>query len=345
MQIAVRKFFIEFHAPFTIASGTRTGTHAVYARVSLDGITGYGEASMPPYVTETQETVTEFLQSIKLEKIKHTDDVLLLLAELHNDDSENQTAKACLDIALHDWLGKAARKPLHCMWELDATQCPANTYTIGISSAADLPRKVQQCVDFDLIKVKLGGTHDKETITALRALTDKAICVDANQGWHNKEEAIAMIDWLSDKHITFIEQPLPKEHIDDMAWVHTRSSIPVIADESFQTAKDLEQLAGACAGINIKLMKCGGLHTARAIATQAKALDMKILLGCMSESSCGVSAAAQLAPLATWTDLDGPLLIKNDPFTGITYKHGKIVLSEIAGCGVELRDNTFFDSH
>ena len=180
----------------------------------------------------------------------------------------------------------------------------------------------------------MGVPGDRELIETIRRHTDKPICVDVNQGWHTPQEALDNIMWLADKGVLFVEQPLDKDDIEGHAWLRERSPLPIIADEAVHTSADVPALAHAYDGINIKLMKCGGMHDAYRMATLARALGMRVMIGCMTETSCAVTAAAQLAPLADWVDLDGNLLIANDLFDGIRIVDGKVTLPDTPGIGV-----------
>lgn len=325
---------LKFKHPFSIASGTRENTPVIYVELEHDGLTGYGEAALPPYLPESPQSVIDFLSQLGLNKFSLNEGKDKILDYVFSVSEKDYAAKAAIDMALHDIEGKFLNKPCYETFGLNKTNCPLNTYTIGMDSPKVILEKIKEAENFQLLKVKLGGPFDKLIIETIRKETDKAICVDANQGWVDKDFALDMIFWLKEQGAVFVEQPLTKENFEDCCWLKEKSPLPIIADESVQTLNDIEKTKDAFHGINIKLMKCGGIREAMKMIKKAKGLGMKILLGCMSESSCGVSAAAQLAPLADWTDLDGPLLISNDPFTGITYSDGKIVLNDLPGNGV-----------
>jgi L-alanine-DL-glutamate epimerase-like enolase superfamily enzyme len=194
--------------------------------------------------------------------------------------------------------------------------------------------KVREALPYKILKVKLGQGNDKEMIEAVRSETDKQICVDVNQGWTDRKMALEMAHWLKDKGVVFIEQPLSRVSVDDIAWLTQNSPLPIIADEAIQTIADFRNVQGVYSGINIKLMKCGGLRSAFIMIKMARALGMKVMIGCMTETSCAVTAAAQLSPLADWADLDGNLLIDNDVFEGVTIIDGKIILPDRTGIGI-----------
>lgn len=195
--------------------------------------------------------------------------------------------------------------------------------------------KTKECAgQFNILKVKLGRDNDKEMIETIRSVTDLPIAVDANQGWKDKRHALDMIHWLKEKGIVMVEQPMPKEQLDDIAWVTGQSPLPIFADESIQRLKDIVGLKDAFTGINIKLMKCTGMREAWKMVTLARALGMKVMVGCMTETSCAISAASQLSPAVDFADLDGSLLIANDRFKGMEVVKGKITLPDLPGIGV-----------
>lgn len=326
---------LKFKYPFAIAAGKREHTSVVYVEIKFENLTGYGEAALPDYLSETQESVMDFLSRVQLEQFTKPDETDKILDYVFSITPKNYPAIAALDIALHDMKGKIHGLPCHRMFGLEKNNCPQTSFTIGMGAQETILKKLSDAKDFNLLKVKLGGTSDKMIIETIRSVTDKTICVDANQGWQEKEYALDMIHWLKERGTVFVEQPLNKNKIEDSQWLRENSPLPVIADEAIQTFDDIEKIENAYHGINIKLMKCGGIGEAMKMIQRARQLNLKIMLGCMSESSCGVSAAAQLAPLADWADLDGPLLISNDPFQGIAYLNGKIILNDLPGNGVE----------
>jgi L-alanine-DL-glutamate epimerase-like enolase superfamily enzyme len=249
---------------------------------------------------------------------------------------DNTAAKAGVDIALHELIGKLMNKPWHAIWGFSKEQCPATSFTIGIDEEQVVRQKVNEAEPYSVLKVKMGLDRDKETIEVIRSMTNRPICVDVNQGWSSKEQALEMCQWLSERNCLFVEQPLPKEMRDETAWLRERSPLPIIADEAIKRLTDVKACEGVYDGINIKLMKSTGMREAHKMALFAKMLGMKVMLGCMTETSCAVSAAAQLAPIADWADLDGNLLITNDRFSGMTIVDGRVTLNELPGIGVTL---------
>lgn len=327
-------YTLEIRHVFTVASFSRTTTPVILTEITYDGIVGYGEASMPPYLGESQESVIKFLKKIDLSRFSspfETEEILHYVDEL---DQNNTAAKAAVDIALHDLLGKIMQQPFHKIWGLNPNLIPATSFTIGIDTEEMIRKKVREADQFKILKVKLGLETDKMIIDTIRSETDVPLCADVNQGWKNKEEALEMAHWLADKNVVFLEQPMPKEQIDDNAWLTEHSPIPTIADEACQRLSDVPKLQGAYTGINIKLMKCTGMREAKKMAELAIAVQMKVMLGCMTETSCAITAAAQLAPYADWADLDGALLIGNDLYEGMQVENGLCKLPDRPGIGI-----------
>lgn len=335
MRLHAYPYTLQLAHAFTIATGTRTSTPAMMVELELDGVTGYGEAAMPPYLGESQESAAKFFALFDAAAIKDPFPLEEILPRIDALAPGNTAAKAALDIALHDWIGKKLGSPWHRLWGLDPARTPLTSFTIGIDTPEIVRRKTEEAAPYRILKVKLGrdAATDRQLIETIREVTDTPITVDANQGWRDREEALRMCEWLADRGAVFVEQPMPKEQVDDTAWLRARSPLPLIADESVQRLADVAKARGVFDGINIKLMKCTGLREAHKMITLARALDLKVMLGCMTETSCAISAAAQLSPLVDWADLDGALLIKNDCFDGATVVDGRVVLSNGPGIG------------
>ncbi len=319
---------------FTLASGSRTTTPGMQTEIRFGDIVGYGEASMPPYLAENVRSVGNFLKLVDLSQFESPFLVEEILEYIDNLAPENHAAKASVDIALHDLVGKLMNQPWYRIWGLDPGKTPNTSFTIGIDTPEIIKEKVREASQFKILKVKLGQKNDIEMIETIRSVTDAPLCVDVNQGWTDRSKALEMIHWLKERGVVFVEQPLPKASIDDTAWLTANSPLPVIADEAIQTISDFKKIQGAYNGINVKLMKCGGMHAAYTMISMARALGMKVMIGCMTETSCAVTAAAQMSPLVDWADLDGNLLIDNDIFEGLKIKEGKIILPELPGIGV-----------
>jgi L-alanine-DL-glutamate epimerase-like enolase superfamily enzyme len=318
---------------FTVATNSRSTTAVMMVELEQDGITGYGEASMPPYLGESHATANAFLSKVDLTKYPDPFRLEDILRDIDAIAPGNYAAKAAVDIALHDWLGKKMGYPWHRIWGLDPAKTPVTTFTIGIDTKDVVRQKVKEADIYKVLKVKLGRENDKEMIETIREVTDKPIRVDVNQGWKDREFALKMIEWLATKGVEFVEQPMPKEQPDDIAWLRAKSPLPLIGDESVVRLADIRKAIGVFDGINIKLMKSTGMHEAYRMIATARALGMKVMIGCMTETSCAISAAAQLSPLADYADLDGALLISNDLFSGASIVDGKVTLTGLPGIG------------
>nr|WP_321408215.1 dipeptide epimerase [uncultured Carboxylicivirga sp.] len=336
MKLSFKPYNLQLKHTFTIASSSRTSTPVMLVEIEYDGYVGYGEAAMPPYLGESHQTAAKFLSQIKLDQFRNPFLLEDILAYVDGVDAGNYAAKASIDIALHDLVGKIVGQPIHKLWGLDDSKTPNTSFTIGIDQPDVVKEKVQEASPYKILKVKLGKDNDKEMIRTIRSVTEKPLCVDVNQGWTDKQKALDMIHWLKDQGVVFVEQPMSKEKekMDEIAWLTENSPLPVIADEALQTIDDVVPLKGVYSGINVKLMKCGGLLAAKKMTTIARALDMKVMIGCMTATSCAISAASQLSPLVDWADLDGNLLISNDVFVGMKVIDGKVTLNELPGIGV-----------
>jgi L-alanine-DL-glutamate epimerase-like enolase superfamily enzyme len=279
--------------------------------------------------------VTAFLERVNLSQFTdpfRLEDILSYVDSLSSGDS---AAKAAIDIALHDLVGKLMGQPWYRIWGLDPAKAPSTTFTIGIDTPEVVKEKTLEAVGkFNILKVKVGLDTDEAMIKAIREVTDVPLAVDANQGWKDRSKALDEIFWLKEQGIVMVEQPMAKERLDDIAWLTEHSPLPIFADESIQRMKDIPSLVGAYSGINIKLMKCTGMREGWKMAGMARALGMKVMVGCMTETSCAVSAAAQFSPYVDFADLDGNLLIANDRFDGVKVVNGKLSLPDRPGIGV-----------
>jgi len=335
MQLHFYPYELQLKHTFTVSSYSRTTTPGVQVKIDYQGYTGYGEASMPPYLGQSVESVTAFLQKVNLEQFADPfclEDILTYVDSLSPGDS---AAKAAVDIALHDLVGKMLGAPWYRIWGYDPAKAPSTTFTIGIDTPEVMKEKTLECAgQFNILKVKLGTDRDKELIQTIRSVTDLPLAVDVNQGWGDRFQALDMIYWLKEQGIVMVEQPLAIDRYDDQAWLFERSPLPLFADESIQRLPDVRRMHGLFSGINIKLMKCTGLREAHKMVDLARALDMQVMLGCMTETSCAVSAAAQLSPAVDFADLDGNLLISNDLFSGVTVVDGKLTLPSAPGIGI-----------
>jgi L-alanine-DL-glutamate epimerase-like enolase superfamily enzyme len=304
-------------------------------RIEYGGLVGYGEASMPPYLGESHETATKFLSKLNLKQFTDPFRMDEILAYVDSVEPENKAAKASVDIALHDLVGKIMGQPWYKIWGFSPENTPNTSFTIGIDTPEVVKEKTREAAVYKILKVKLGRDTDKEMIEAIRSVSPVPLCVDVNQGWTDRQKALDTIFWLKEKGIEFVEQPMSMDDPEGNAWLTERSPLPIIGDEAVQRLKDVKAAAGVYSGINIKLMKSTGMREAFQMANLAKALGLKVMLGCMTETSCAVSAMAQLAPVAQWADLDGNLLISNDPYRGVQIIDGKVTLIDKPGIGIE----------
>ncbi len=333
MKIEMKRLDLK-HA-WTLSRNTSTYKENIWVTLSADGVEGIGEAAPNVRYTETPQSTIDFLEkarpvveSADLWKYRDLQQQIALLAE-------GQTAaKAALDIAVMDWVGKKLGVPLYRLWGLDRSKVPVTTFTIGIDTPEIMQQKVKEAEAFPVLKIKVGTAEDRRNVEAIRKVTQKPLRVDANEGWKSKEQALENIQWLTGQGVEFVEQPMPAANLEDMRWLRERVSLPLVADESVKRAGDIPRLAEAFHGINIKLMKSGGPQEALRMIQLAQSLGLKVMLGCMIESSVAIAAAAHLAPMADWLDLDGNLLIAADPYAGLILKDAKWILPTAAGLGV-----------
>lgn len=335
-MIAVKVKKLILTHTWTISRNSSDFKNNVFVRLEKDGIVGYGEAAPNVrYGESAEKTVKRIRDASYLFHDRDFFHYVELKEALDSVIVDQNCARAALDMALMDWVGKALGVPLYKLWGLNPEHAPVTSFSIGIDTPEMIQRKVKEAEAFPVLKIKVGTDRDEEIVQAVRRVTNKPIRVDANEGWTSREQALKKIQWLKSQGVEFIEQPMPAEQIEDIAWLRERVDMPIVADEAVKTAADIPRLVGAYDGINIKLMKAGGLQEAWRMIQLARALGLKIMLGCMIESSVAISAAAQLAPYADWLDLDGNLLIRNDPFTGVQVEQGKLIYPDRPGLGVE----------
>ncbi|HEY1208476.1 MAG TPA: dipeptide epimerase [Terracidiphilus sp.] len=317
------------------SSAYRDTVHLQYQR---DGITGYGEGAPIVRYKESSEQAKQAIDAI-IDKIAAGDPWKFdkFLAEIRGLLGDHQhAAMAAVDIAICDWLGKKLGIPLYEYFGLDPADAPVTTFSIGIDTPEITRQKTREADDFPVLKVKVGLKNDEETIEAVRSVTKKPLRVDANEGWTDKEEAIRKINWLETQGVELIEQPMPAHMFEETKYVRSKVHIPVIADEACTHASLIPVLKEAYDGINVKLDKSGGVMEAYRWIKFARAMNMKVMLGCMVSSSCTVTAAAHLAALVDYPDLDGNLLIANDPYEGVKVQKGKLILPSAPGLGLKL---------
>jgi len=339
MKLSYQRYDLKLKHTFTISRSSRDVVPVVILKFEKDGITAFGEASPNVRYNETIATVETFLSKIDIEKLSDPFQLEKVNDHLDSFGTGNASAKCAVDIAMHDWIGKKLGVPLYKFFGGEKEKVPVSSYTIGIDVPDVIIQKVKEASRYAILKIKVGSPNDEEIIKAVRSVTNKPLRVDANEGWKSKEEALEKISWLEAQNVEIVEQPMPASQLDDARWLHERLSLRgskmlIIADEAL-AYHDIAMLSTAYNGINIKLQKNGGLLKARKLIYTARAHKMKIMLGCMIETSISITAAAQISPLVDWNDLDGNVLILNDPFHGAINESGKISLSDAPGLGVE----------
>jgi len=309
-----------------------------YVEYTRDGLTGIGEGAPIIRYKESAQTCTEAVEKIRpwLESCDPWQ-YQKVMAGVFAKIEGNWAAKAALDIAILDWIGKRQDLPLWKFLGLDRNDAPTTTFSIGIDKADVVKQKVKEAEAYPVLKVKVGLANDEEMIGAVRSATNKPLRVDANEGFQSKEAAVEKINWLEKQNVEFIEQPLPAANLEDMNWIRKRVHMPIFADEACLHASDIPKLAPHFDGVNIKIDKCGGLLEGMRMIQLARSLGMKVMLGCMVSSSAAITAAAQISPMVDYADLDGFLLISNDPYEGVKVERGKLVLPDRPGLGLKAR--------
>ncbi len=315
------------------SSDFRDTLHLKYSR---DGIVGHGEGAPIPRYKENAITGRNAIDSIRSYlTTADPNQFSKVLSEAFRRVEGQYAAKAALDIAMMDWIGQKLGVPLYRYLGLDAADAPLTTFSIGIDTPEMTRKKLEEAAQFPVLKIKVGLDTDEATMETVRKFTKKPLRVDANEGWTDKEEAVRKINWLEKMGVEFVEQPMPAAMLEETRWVRSRVHLPIIADEAVLHAADIPKLKESFDGVNIKLDKSGGMLEGYRMIMIAKALGMKTMLGCMISSSVSVTAAAHLSPLVDYADLDGNLLIANDPFTGVTVQNGKLVLPDRPGLGLK----------
>jgi L-alanine-DL-glutamate epimerase-like enolase superfamily enzyme len=335
MRISYQRFDLQLKHPFTISRGSSRVDPVVIVSLEHDGIVGLGEAAPSARYGESIETVIDFVSRLNVLRFEDPFQIDAILSEVDAIGSGNYSAKTAIDLALHDWIGKKLSISLHKYWGLNKEKTPVTSFTIGIDTPEVLIRKIHEAEEYPLLKIKLGGDNDREIMRTVRSATKKMIRVDANEGWKTKELALERVKWLEQEGVEFVEQPMTASDLAGTAWLRERVNIPLIADENCIRLQDVPKLQHVFDGINIKLMKCTGLREATKMIHSARACNLKIMMGCMIETSVAITAAAQLSPLIDYADLDGNVLITNDPFEGVKIVEGKLVLPEGPGIGVQ----------
>jgi len=338
MQLKVETKRLTLKTKWTIARGSSDYKDNVFVTLEHDGITGTGEAAPNTRYKESAGETTKRLNEIRpLIESANPLHYSNLIGKVRQAFEGQSCAKAAFDIALHDWVGKKWGIPLYALWGLDPRNAPLSSYSIGIDEPEKMAALAAANAAMPVFKIKLGSKDDRAIIEAIRRVTDKPIRVDANEGWTDRQQALNEVKWLADRGVEFVEQPMPEAQHEDMVWLKQHSPLPLIADESVHVAADIPRLSEAFDGINIKLMKSEGLLEALGMIRMARAMGLKVMLGCMVESSIAISAAAHLAPLTDYIDLDGALLLADDPARGVENRNGKLFFNEQPGLGAALK--------
>jgi len=339
LKLAADVLTLKTKHPFVIARGGDDDTRVVWVRLTDgDGLEGWGEADPSRYYGETADTVLAMLK--RLEPHLPTDPFDLDAAEAKFAQvvPKNGAARAALSAALHDLVGKQLGQPVWRLWGLDPARAPRSSFTIGLDTLEKMRQKVLEASSYPILKIKLGTDRDEAILKTVRDATDKPLRVDANAGW-TRERALQMLPVLKEHGVEFVEQPLPPDDLEGIAALRRREILPVVVDESCIVAADIPRLSGIVDGINIKLAKCGSLREALRMIATARAHGMLVMVGCMIETSLGITAAAHFTPLVDAADLDGAALTANDPFVGATIDGGRIRLPTGPGLGVQRRSD------
>lgn len=336
MKLTIHRFELPLTHVFTISRESYSVQETMIVELEDDGHRGYGEATTNKYYGFTFEAMAAALESVRTELESGSwDDPAELWAALHPQLANHPFAQCALDQAAYDLWGKKRGQPVYRLWGLQPHKLPPTNYTVGIDEIDVMVAKMQEFPAWPVYKIKLGTSRDLEIVRQLRQHTDAVFRVDANCGW-DADETIRNSHALEKLKVEFIEQPLPADRWEDMRKVHAESALPVIADESCIVETDVQRCAGCFHGINIKLVKCGGLTPARRMIATARQLNLRVMVGCMTESTVGISAIAQLLPLLDYVDMDGALLLARDIASGVTIEQGHCKYPDENGCGVRL---------
>ncbi len=334
-ELRVEALRLNLRHTWTTTMSSSEFRETVLVRYRRDGIEGLGEGA--PIVRYDEDAAGAITALDGVRGLVEAGDPWILeslLAAAFPHLQGQYAARAALDIALHDWTGQKLGVPLHRLFGLDPASTPLTTFSIGIDTPEVTRQKVREAAPFPVLKVKVGLDSDEATIAAVREVTDKPLRVDANEGWTDKETAVRKIEWLVARGVELVEQPMPSAMLEETRWVRERVDVPLFADEACGRATDIPPLAEAYDGVNIKLDKSGGLREALRMIHTARACGLDTMLGCMISSSVSTTAAAHLSPLVDYADLDGNLLIANDPWTGVTVREGRLILPTGPGLGL-----------
>ena len=337
MKLTWETFTVQAKHPFKISRSVQESVERVWVRVEAEGQEGWGEADPSPYYGETAGTVVSALERMRpvIEAASDPESLETLERRLKEAIGHNGSARAAVSAALHDLAGKRAGLPLWKLWGLDPSEAPRSSFTIGLDEPDVVRRKVEEAAHYPILKVKLGTDRDEEILSTIcdAAAPDTVIRVDANAAW-TAREAVERVAMLADYGVEFVEQPLHPADLDGYRFLHGRSVLPIIADESCVDSSDVPRLVGLVDGINIKLAKCGGPREALRMIHAARSCGLSVMMGCMLESSLGIAPAAHLASLLDYADLDGAALLAHDPFSGPGLEGAEIRVGEEPGLGV-----------
>ncbi len=335
-KIQIKPLNLPLKRRFTISRGSRDEVNNVLVKVHCDGITGIGEAAPNHRYHETQQSATHFLSEFGDYETENTYDISLLVQKMNDHAPGEYAAKAGLEMAVYDWIGKKLNIPIYRLLQAPGRTGPRTTYTFGIDKPEVMKEKVEEADPYPLLKIKLGTDYDKDIINAVRELTDKPVLVDANEGWSTVDQALDMITFLHKQNVFVIEQPMPAACIKEMQELKLKSRIPLIADESITGRESLQELSSQFHGINIKLMKTGAISTSLRIIHQARKVGLQVMVGCMIESVIADTASALVALWADYADVDGHLLVAENPLKGVeVLPQGHIQLKDLPGLGFE----------
>ena len=334
MEVFLKKYGLKLKHEFRIAREKEIICNNLFLKININGLTGYGEAAPTEYYNEDIETIYKLAESISDFKDPDLDNPKTFLEELKDKYPEYPSLRTAVEMAVYDVIGKYKNKPIYELFSLDPNDTPLTSFTIGIDKPNIIKIKLKEAEEYPVLKIKMGSEYDYEIIKILNNIKDKNIRIDANEGW-GREEAVKKMERLKEIGVEFVEQPLKKEDIEGIKWLKDRIDLKIFSDENVKILQDINNIRDIYDGINIKLMKCGGLSEAVKMIITAKSYNLEVMIGCMIESSAAITAAAHISPVVDFADLDGNLLILNDPFTGVSVKDGKLILPEKSGLGVE----------
>ncbi len=334
MQLTFHERTLRPRHAFTLSRESIREKESLFVELAHDGLVGRGEGAPIARYGETPQSCRAALERMRAAIPKSPVDHEALIASLSDLAPKDHAARAAMDAAIMDWVGKSRGVPIYALWDIDPARMPPTSMTIAIDTPDRVRERAREACGFRVLKLKVGVEQDRAMLNAIRDVTGVTIRVDANEGYPDRETALREIEWLAGQNVELIEQPLPAARLEDMAWLKDRSPLPLIADEAFLQPQDIPALAEGYHGINVKLVKCGGILASHKAIQIARSCGLEVMIGCTIESSLGIAAAAHLAPLVDYVDLDGNLLLANDPFVGHPIRDGRIRLRDTPGIGV-----------